>query len=169
MDMTKSPSRKAPADPRTSLRERAADVGASAARVLRRKAEEPAASQSMPLAKTQADAVELSGLNISQLSNLFDVFEAIHHQWLAVGCQPFAESHAPIVGVRPNAAGNLAEQEASRAALIRDRIADEVRLRKPQDDWQRDEALSLRIKDEILCEGAIRDRDLLMEAVKAWG
>ncbi|MHC2104082.1 hypothetical protein [Methylobacterium sp. CM6246] len=167
--MSKSSSRKAPAGPRPSLRERAADVGASAARVLRRKAKEPAASQSMPLAKMQADAVELSGLNISQLSNLFDVFEAIHHQWLAVGCQPFAKSHDPIVGVRPNAAGDLAEQEASRAALIRDRIADEARLRRPQDDWQRDEALSLRIKDEILCEGAIRDRDLLMKAVKAWG
>lgn len=167
--MTKSTTRKTPAASRPSLRDRAADVGASAARVLGRKAEELAAPQPMPLAKTQADAVELSGLDISQLSNLFDVFEAIHHQWLAVGCQPFAESHDPIVGVRPNAAGDLAEQEASRAALIRDRIADEARLRRPQDDWQRDEALSLRIKDEILCEGAIRDRDLLMEAVKAWG
>ena len=167
--MTKSPSRKAPADPRTSLRERAADVGASAARVLRRKAEEPAAPQPMPLAKTQADAVELSGLDICQLSNLFDVFEATHLHWLAVSCQPFTETRHPIYGVSANMAGKIAEQEAERAALIRDRIADEVRLRKPQDAWQRDEALSLRIKDEILCEGAIRDRDLLMEAVKAWG
>lgn len=47
---------------------------------------------------------------------------------------------------------------------IRDRIADEMRLRKPQADEQRDTALSLRIKDELLCEGVIRDPNLLLEA-----
>lgn len=166
--MTKSTSRKPQATPRASLRERAADVEASAARVLRREPT-PHAAPPASLAQVQARAVDLSGLGITQLSNLFDVFEAVHHQWLAVGCQPFAEHHDPVKGVAPNAAGKLAEQEATRAALIRDRIADEVRLRQPQDDWQRDESLSLRIKDELLCEGGIRNRALLMEAVKAWG
>lgn len=109
-----------------------------------------ALGEGLPLAKRQADAVDLSGLGITQLGNLFDVFEAMHHHWLAVGCQPFSEHHDPIEGVSPNAAGRLAEQEATRAALVRDRIADEVGRRQPQDNWQRDEALSLRIKEAAL-------------------
>lgn len=46
---------------------------------------------------------------------------------------------------------------------------DEIRCRKPQDDRERNALLSARIKDEIWVEGRILDRDLLLEAVKAWG
>lgn len=130
---------------------------------------EIATDQGLSLAKTQADALSLEGLHIAQLSNLFDVFEAVHTHWLAVGCQPFAKVYDPVDGVCPNAAGEITEQEATRAALIRDRIADRVRLQNPKSDWERDDRLSLRIKDQLLCEGRILDRDLLLELVKVWG
>ncbi|MCJ2125846.1 hypothetical protein [Methylobacterium sp. J-077] len=120
-------------------------------------------------AMPHAYAVDLSGLRIQELGNLWDVYTSVRDQWQAVSELPFCTDHHRV-GVRGHTpAGTLADAEGTRAAFIRDRIADEVRLREPQNEWERSVALSLRIKSEILCEGAIRDRDLFMEAVKAWG
>ncbi|GJE49984.1 hypothetical protein GOFOIKOB_3025 [Methylobacterium tardum] len=120
-------------------------------------------------AMTQAYAVDLGKLDIQALSNLWDAYTSVRDQWQAVSELAYCIDHR-----RPNShthtpAGCLADAEGTRAAYIRDRIADEMHLRKPQADWERDIALSVRIKDELLCEGVIRNRDLLIEAVKAWG
>jgi len=63
----------------------------------------------------------------------------------------------------------LIDQEANRNGMARDRISDELRTRQTRSIEERKTLLSIRIKDELLCEGSITDRDLLLEAVKAWG
>ncbi|MCJ2087796.1 hypothetical protein MKK88_17675 [Methylobacterium sp. E-005] len=120
-------------------------------------------------AMTQAYAVDLSNLDILALSNLWDAYTSVRDQWQAVSELAYCIDYRQAGSHRHTPAGALADAEGERAAFIRDRIADEMRLRNPQADWERDTALSLRIKDELLCEGAIRNRDLLLEAVKAWG
>lgn len=50
-----------------------------------------------------------------------------------------------------------------------ERINQEMQLRSSSDDISSDAELSLRIKHELLYEGRITDRDLLLEAVKPWG
>ncbi|WP_267428414.1 hypothetical protein [Methylobacterium sp. GC_Met_2] len=120
-------------------------------------------------AMTQAYAVDLSKLDILALSNLWDAYTSVRDQWQAISEFAYCIDHCEAGSRRHTPAGALADAEGERTAFIRDRIADEMRLRKPRVDWERDTALSLRIKDELLCEGAIRNRDLLMEAVKAWG
>lgn len=108
---------------------------------------------------------DLEAIDSTALAYLFDLFEMMHVQWLAVSCQPiFVRS-----GNQTGSSHSLVDIEASRAAITRDRIADEIRKRTPRDSTERDALLSLRIKDEILCEGRILDRDLLLDAVKAWG
>ena len=120
-------------------------------------------------AMAHAYAVDLSKLDIQALSNLWDAYTSVRDQWQAVSELAYCINHRQAGSHRHTPAGALADAEGERTAFIRDRIADEIRLRKPQADWERDIALSLRIKDELLCEGAIRNRDLLLEAVKAWG
>jgi hypothetical protein len=118
---------------------------------------------------TQAYAVDLSKLDILALSNLWDAYTSVRDQWQAISELAYCMDHRQAGSRRHTPAGALADAEGERTAFIRDRIADEMRVRKPQADWERDTALSLRIKDELLCEGGIRNRDLLMEAMKAWG
>lgn len=108
---------------------------------------------------------DLEAIDSTALAYLFDLFEMMHSQWLAVSCQPIFARSGNQAGFPPS----LLDIEASRAAITRDRIADEMRKRTPRDPSERDTLLSLRIKDEILCEGRILDRDLLLDAVKAWG
>ena len=120
-------------------------------------------------AMTQAYAVDLSDLDILALSNLWDAYTSVRDQWQAVSELAYCIDHRQAGSHRHTPAGTLADAEGERAAFIRDRIANEMRLRNPQADWERDAALSLCIKDELLCEGAIRNRDLLLKAVKAWG
>ena len=129
----------------------------------------PEANGENAWAMTHAYAVDLSKLNIQALSNLWDAYTSVRDQWQAVSELAFCIDHRQAGSHRYTPAGALADAESERTAFIRDRIADEMRLRKLQTDWERNIALSLRIKDELLCEGAIRNRDLLLEAVKAWG
>jgi hypothetical protein len=105
------------------------------------------------------------GIDSNALAHLFDIYEAVNAQWLAVSCQPVCARG----GNGRGSAHELTEWEAGRAGQVRDRIAEELRKRVPQNSSERDTILSLRIKDEILCEGRILDRELLLEAVKAWG
>lgn len=108
---------------------------------------------------------DLSGIDSGALAHLFDVYESVSSQWCAVSCQPCIEGG----GIEKGSALAMALNEADRAGVARDRIADELRRRTPQDARERDALLSVRIKEELLCEGRIMDRELLMDAVKAWG
>lgn len=117
-------------------------------------------------AMPHANAVDLSSLSLTALSGLYDVYCGMRDHWLAVGDLPFC-------GTGPNAwaspARALAQEESERAAFLASRIADEARLRTQDDAHARDVALSLRVRDELRCEGMILDRDVLMDLVKAGG
>ncbi|MCJ2131557.1 hypothetical protein MKK51_22345 [Methylobacterium sp. E-045] len=115
--------------------------------------------------RASRQASDLTNIDSNALAYLFDLFEMMHSQWLAVSCQPIFVRSGNQAGFPPS----LVDIEASRVANARDRIADEIRKRTPRDPSERDTLLSIRIKDEILCEGRILDRDLLLDAVKAWG
>lgn len=125
----------------------------------------PQARASEPSSPGSPEAIDLTQIDINALAHLFDIYESVSMQWSAVSCQPVCK-HG---GAEDHSALALALNEANRAGMARDRIYEEVRRRSSSDRWERDTILSLRIKDELLVGGRILDRDLLMEAVKAWG
>lgn len=114
---------------------------------------------------TLLDTHDFGSIDSEALAHLCDVFEAIGSQWDAVSCQPVIEGARDGYG----SAASLAHAESKRAERVRFRVVDEIRRRQPRDDGERDTLLSVRIRDELLREGSITDRDLLLEAVKAWG
>lgn len=118
------------------------------------------------IAKRQVAELPLASLSILELGNLYDEFGAAADHWQAIRCQPFCMSRLAYDAL---AAGQLADAEANRASLIKDRIAQEVRAGVPKNEQERDEILCIRIRDEIRCESRIRDRSLLREAAKVWG
>lgn len=108
---------------------------------------------------------DLTGLDTRALDRMFDAYAAVSKSWNALGCLPFIRAGGSGIG----SVWEYIDREAVRCALERDRISAELRSRQPQNDEERDMLLSARIKDELMCEGQIIDRDLLLEAVKAWG
>ncbi|MCJ2137272.1 hypothetical protein MKK69_25045 [Methylobacterium sp. J-026] len=121
-------------------------------------------------AKAQAAAVDLSGLSMLQLANLFESFVKAADDWLSLDGEPWLEE-SPNSSFRvPNAAGRLIDREQNRAAWIRDRIAKEMQERTPLTDTERNRRLEALIRYELLCEGGLHNApELRAEIAKAWG
>ncbi len=62
----------------------------------------------------------------------------------------------------------MAEFEETRAAWIIDRLEREIVSRKPEDDVQRDEILTVRTQQEFMSNGRIHDNALLLDISRAW-
>ncbi|MCJ2054752.1 hypothetical protein [Methylobacterium sp. J-070] len=121
-------------------------------------------------AKAQAAAVDLSGLTLLQLHNLFGCYAAAADTWLTSSDEPWLQQDPDSPWRDPNAAGRLVDREQNRAAWIRERVVDELRSRKPATDAERDYRLQTLIRNEIMCEGNLRHApDLRAEIANAWG
>lgn len=121
-------------------------------------------------AKAQAAAVDLSGLSMLQLANLFENFVKAADDWLNLDGEPWLEQDPDNPRRAPNAAGRLVDREQSRAAWIRDRIAKEMQGRTPLTGSERDRRLEVLIRYELLCEGSLHHApELRTEIAKAWG
>lgn len=112
-------------------------------------------------ARVQADAVNLSGCNIKALARLFEAFSAAADRWSDLSCLPYAEEDEAIARV--------VDGEYERAGFVRDRILGLLRSRRPENDSERDDALSVRLRYELDCEMKVRDRALIAEINAAWG
>ena len=121
-------------------------------------------------AVAQASALDLSGLPVMHLHNLFESFAEAADQWLSLAHQPWADDTANSEFRRPNAAGRIIDREQDRAGEIRSRIAEEIRSRTPSSANEHDWRLETLIRYEIMCEGSLRHApELRAEIAKAWG
>ncbi|TNC16417.1 hypothetical protein FF100_04000 [Methylobacterium terricola] len=121
-------------------------------------------------AGASAAKVDLRPLTVLQLVNLHEAYRAAQHLWDGIGARPYSIASRDQRGcIHMTMAGKLAEFEEARAALVGDRIVDEITSRSPQNDRERDYILSLRLQHEIDCEGRIRDADMMREISQAWG
>ncbi|WP_182179264.1 hypothetical protein [Methylobacterium radiotolerans] len=117
----------------------------------------------------QASAVDLNGLTVLQLHNLFESFAEAADRWLSVLHQPWADEASQDEFRSLNAAGRLLDREQDRAAEIRSRIADEIRSRKPLNQDEHDLRLETLIRYEMMCEGSLRHApELRAEIAQAW-
>ncbi|WP_426313881.1 hypothetical protein ACN9MF_20420 [Methylobacterium fujisawaense] len=121
-------------------------------------------------AVTQAAAIDLSGLTILELNNLYDRFNGIADGWLAVGSQSWAKATPDNPFHAPSAGGRIVDREQDRAGEIRNRIAEEIRQRAPADDLERNMRLETLIQFELLCEISLKHNpELRAEIAQAWG
>ncbi|MCJ2068527.1 hypothetical protein MKK75_06865 [Methylobacterium sp. J-030] len=121
-------------------------------------------------AKAQAADIDLSGLSLLQLTNLFENFVKAADDWLNLDGQPWLEQNPDSPYRTPNTAGHLVDREQNRAAWIRDRIIKEMHNRTAATDSERDRRLEALIRYELLCEGSLHHApELRAEIAKAWG
>lgn len=121
-------------------------------------------------AVTQAAAIDLSSLTILELNSLYDRFAGVADGWLAVSSQPWARASADGQCHVSTAGGRIVDREQDRAGEIRNRIAEEMRLRAPADDLERNMRLETLIQFELLCEISLKHNpELRAEIAQAWG
>lgn len=121
-------------------------------------------------AKAQAAAIDLSGLSVLQLANLFENFTKAADDWLNLDGEPWLEQGPDSPYRAPNTAGRLVEREQNRAAWIRDSIVGQLRSRTTATDSERDRRLEALIRHELLCEGGLHHApELRAEITKSWG
>ncbi|MCJ2139485.1 hypothetical protein [Methylobacterium sp. E-066] len=111
--------------------------------------------------QAQADAVDLSDCSITALARLFELFTAAADTWSNLSCLPYVEDNT--------ATSRIVDGEYERAAFVRDRILGLLRNRRPSNNSERDDALSVRLRYEMDCEMKVRDQALLAEINAAWG
>ncbi|SFV14490.1 hypothetical protein SAMN02799631_05882 [Methylobacterium sp. 174MFSha1.1] len=117
-----------------------------------------------------AAKVDLKPLTVLQLVNLHEAYQAARHLWEGVVARPYSVAFRDPRGcVHASPVGHLADFEETRAALVGERIIDEIANRSPQTEKERDYILSLRLQHEIACEDRIRDADMMREISQAWG
>lgn len=130
----------------------------------------PGADQPVLTPKASAEGVNLSDLSINGLSALYEAAGAVRELWNGAMCLPVAVAKQHPNGcVTLSPLGRLADFEDSRLSFLRDRIVDEAAGRSPEDEYDRDNLLNLRIQHEITCEGRIQDAALLADISQAWG
>lgn len=114
--------------------------------------------------------MDLSGLSMLQLANLFESFIAAADEWLSLGAEPWLEQDGKSPYRAPNPAGRIVDREQDRAAEIRTRIVEEMRNRAPATDSERDRRLEALIRYELLCECTLsHSPELRAKIAKAWG
>lgn len=119
-------------------------------------------------ARLSAKQIDLSRLDVFQLSSLFEAYHVARFSWEGVGARPYSFDKEPDVFKRLTEFGEAAEFEEQRAAWIMDRIAREIATRKPEDDYQRNEILMARTRHEFMCNDRIHDNALLLDISRAW-
>lgn len=131
-----------------------------------------AAAQAAPdaedLARLSAEQIDLSRLDVFQLSSLFEAFQVAKFSWEGVVARPYSSENEPVEVKRLTEFGEAAEFEELRAAWITDRIEREIASCKPEDNEQRDEILMVRTQQEFRCNARIHDNALLLDIARAW-
>ncbi|SDO59797.1 hypothetical protein SAMN05216360_12927 [Methylobacterium phyllostachyos] len=118
----------------------------------------------------QAAKVNLSGLDILQLHNLYGLFAGAADTWSAATCVPWARQSPESPFHTLTAGGETVEREEQRAAEVRDRIVAEIRTKIPTGSLEHGWRLEILIRHEMLCEGSLQHApDLRAEIAKAWG
>ncbi len=103
-----------------------------------------------------------------QLSALFEAFQVAKFTWEGVGARPYAYEEGLHGERHATELAEVAEFEETRAAWIIDRLEREIVSRKPEDDVQRDEILTVRTQREFMSNGRIHDNALLLDISRAW-
>ena len=160
------------ADPKPTLRERAASLKATAGRVMGGAAPDVTTLPDVPDARVfaveQAALIDLSALSVMQLGVLFERFDAASNAWTAELHLPYADERMGAFRLN-TAAGDVLEREQERVAEIRDRIAAEIARRQPTGLQDADTQLETSIRHELMCNGDLRDPAIRARIEAAWG
>ena len=160
------------ADPKPTLRERAAALRATAGHVMGRTKPEEIAAPDVPDARAfaleQAALIDLSALSIMQLGTLFERFDAASNAWTAELHLPYADERGAVCRIN-TAAGDVLEREQERVAEIRDRIAAEISRRQPAGSQDADTQLETLVRHELMCNGDLRDPAIRARINATWG
>lgn len=119
-------------------------------------------------ARLSAEQIDLSRLDVFQLSSLFEAFQVAKFSWEGVVARPYSSENEPGEVKRLTEFGEAAEFEELRAVWIIDRIEREIAARTPQDSRERDEILMVRTQQEFRCNARIHDNALLLDIARAW-
>ncbi|TGD91406.1 hypothetical protein EU555_35820 [Methylobacterium nonmethylotrophicum] len=120
-------------------------------------------------AALSAEKVDLTALDVLQLTHLHEAYQAARHLWEGVGARPYSIAwRDPRGWLHLTKAGKIADFEEQRAGLIVDRIVGEMASRTPRNVKERDRSLVLRLRHELDCEDRIRSDALMREITQAW-
>ncbi|MBK3400053.1 hypothetical protein [Methylobacterium ajmalii] len=120
------------------------------------------------LARFSAAQIDLSRLDVFQLSSLFEAYQAARFSWEGVTARPYSFEKEPGEAKSLTEFGEVAEFEQDRASWIMHRLEREIASRKPEDEEQRDEILMVRTQQEFRCNMRIHDNALLLDISRAW-
>ncbi|KMO32902.1 hypothetical protein [Methylobacterium aquaticum] len=119
-------------------------------------------------ARLSAEQIDLTALDVFQLSTLFEAYQVARFSWEGVGARPYSFDNEPGEFKCLTELGEVANFEEHRAAWIMDRVANEIATRQPEDDYQRNEILMARTRHEFMCNDCIHDNALLLDISRAW-
>jgi len=131
-------------------------------------ADAPPAPAAHDPARLSAEQIDLSALDIFQLSALFEAFQGAKFWWEGVVARPYSHDDDHRSNLFLNKLGELATFEEERASWIMQRLEEEIAERTPQDEDQRDEILMVRTQQEFRCNRRIHDNALLLDISRAW-
>lgn len=119
-------------------------------------------------ARLSAKQIDLSRLNVFQLSALFEAYQVAKFSWEGVVERPYSYETGPSHYRETTELGDVARFEEERASRIMQRLEEEIISRKPKDENQRDEILMVRTQQEFRCNMRINDNALLLDINRAW-
>ena len=111
--------------------------------------------------QAQADTVDLSGISVLNLCNLFERFSSAADGWSDLSCLPYVEECEAV--------SRVVDGEYERAGKVRDRIALLLRNRALTDAVERDAILRTEVAYELQCNGGLENKALLARINAAWG
>ncbi|TNC05527.1 hypothetical protein FF100_35580 [Methylobacterium terricola] len=120
------------------------------------------------LARCSAEQIDLTKLDVFQLSALFEAYQVARFSWEGVAARPYCHADDRQSRFHPTELGELVKFEEERASWIMQRIEKEMATRKPRDDFERNEILMLRTQYEMRCNSRISENALLLDIIRAW-
>ena len=119
-------------------------------------------------ARLSAEQIDLTALDVFQLSGLFEAYQVARFSWEGVEQRPYSYERGTDRLRHLTELGKVARFEEERASWIMHRLEQEIVSRKPEDNEQRDEILIVRTQQEFRCNMRIHDNALLHDITQAW-
>ncbi|KMO20634.1 hypothetical protein [Methylobacterium platani] len=131
-------------------------------------AEARSKTDNVDLARLSAEQIDLSALDVFQLSGLFEAYQVARFSWEGVEQRPYSFERGTDRLRHLTDLGKIARFEEERASWIMHRLEQEIVSRKPEDEEQRDEILMVRTQQEFRCNARIHDNALLVDIARDW-
>ncbi len=126
-----------------------------------------------PAAETQAASsplLDLSGCSVRQIARLHEALNAVAGHVSSLSQLPcFWNGNEGMRYCEYNPAGKIIDREADRLAELAQLCSDEIARREPQSEPEADDALMIRLQQELIGNGRIHDPALIRDITTTWG